>query len=183
MCWRFVKLMNSIVVNKVIAFFHDHFIHLFRFSPEAHSKWNRSFIMGASCWFYAFPGLLLLLLLNEIRFCSIYEATLYILTALNSFISDWVFIGVSSYSHAFDRWFATASAISTIVKFFALSLTIFEFIIALIFLCVSLYMLRQSRKSKKENEFLFFHCSWHAIGSIGMCWLVWLEYCFVSKNT
>ena len=163
-------------VMKWIDFFKGQLLHLFQFSPEAHSKWNRSFIMGASCWFYSFPGILVLLLLLEARFCSLHEATLYILTALNSFMSDWVYIGVSSYSHALDRWFATASLLATVSKFFILSLTIVEWMIAIALLASSLYTLSQSRKSKVEKTFLFWHCAWHVIGPIGMCWLVLIEY-------
>lgn len=157
-------------------FFTEQILHLFHFSPEAHSKWDRSWLMGASCWFYSLPGMMLLLFPVEARFCSLHEATLYILTAFNSFMSDWVYVGVSSYSHAFDRWFATASALATVSKFFLLSLTLVEWGIAITLLLSSFYTLSQSRKAKVQKHFLFWHCIWHILGPFGMCWLVWIEF-------
>ena len=164
-------------------FFVRHISKLVKLSPEVHGSWEKSWIMGLSCWFYSFPGIMCFtLLLNEyyhypITFNFIFmEGILYTLTAFNSFLSDYVYIGIRHYSHAFDRIFATSSAISIFVKIFWVTFTILEFIMFCILWIIALSMLSRSRKSKTQNEFMFNHFLWHFVSSLGMCWIIWVQY-------
>ena len=171
--------MNSLTVD----FFVHHMTKLMKLSPEVHGSWQKSWIMGLSCWFYSFPGIMCFtLLLNEyydypLSFTFIIlEGILYTLTAFNSFLSDYVYIGITHYSHAFDRIFATSSAISIFIKIFWVTFTVIELFIWIILWIVALSMLSRSRKSKTQNEFMFNHFLWHLIGSMGMCWIIGIQY-------
>ena len=104
------------------------------------------------------------------------EGLLYTLTAFNSFLSDYVYIGITHYSHTFDRIFATSSAISMAFKTLIITFTLFEFVMFIIIWIIALSMLSKSRKSKRQNEFMFYHFAWHLIGSFGMCWVIWVQY-------
>merc|ERR1712154_67944 len=162
----------------------DFFLHqiraLARLSPEVHGKWDKSWLIGLSCWFYALPGILCFCLYPpSCRFATM-EGTLYTLTAINSFLSDYVYVGKRHFSHATDRIFATLSAVSIFSKIFtttyrygALSLNEFASFVAL--WVAALWMLSKSRRSSTQTEFIRHHFVWHLISSLGMCWIIWVE--------
>lgn len=164
-------------------FFVHHILHLFKLSPKVHGNWQPNWIIGASCWFYSFPGIMCIALLLPRYYqyplpfsYTFMESILYLLTAFNSFLSDYVYIGISHFSHAFDRIFATLSALSIFSKVFILTFTISEFIIFFILWIAALSMLNNSRKSKIQSEFMRFHFLWHLISSMGMCWVIWVQH-------
>lgn len=168
---------------RVKSFFRDQVTTLLAFSPEVHGKWERSWIMGLSCWFYSFPGILSLykgyqaFSNNPSRlFINILEGSLYIMTACNSFLSDHVYIGITHYSHAFDRVFATLSAVSIAVKVLFVKFTAFEVIIFVDLWAIALWMLSQSRKSRSQRDFVWNHFWWHLVSSLGMCWVISAQF-------
>ena len=177
------QIMGFMAQTQARNFLQDHLSHLFAFSPKVHGRWQRSWLMGLSCWFYAFPGIICFFMAFTVfaddplrQFLRVSEGLLYGMTAFNSFLADHVYLGITHYSHAFDRISATLSAVSIATKVFTTTFTLFEFTVFAALWITALSMLLKSRQSKTQRDFVWNHFMWHLVGSLGMCWVLWIQY-------
>ena len=177
-------------VASAVASARDFFIHQgrslsnFNLDP-GHTDKKKSIIVGISCWFYALPGILTLLLSVNLRWCAYIEGLFYIVTAFNSFVADYIVFGKKHYFQTIDRWTATISSGFTLIKsFLALRNTIYFYqnigilsrlCLAIFFWIVALPALAMSRKSTSQTSFVIWHSIWHLISASGMCVLVFTE--------
>mmetsp|Transcript_20042 Transcript_20042/g.32841 ORF Transcript_20042/g.32841 Transcript_20042/m.32841 type:complete len:212 (+) Transcript_20042:122-757(+) len=129
-----------------------------RLSRQSSLPWGhrRSTMIGMSCFLFLLPIPCL------IKSCCPFAAAMLFVVTVSSFSSDYLYSGVESWSHLFDRALAPIAFVSNIHAVYSL-FGIMWLLPAV--LCVKCHVMAMYySKQNNYDQFVIFHSLWHATG-------------------
>mmetsp|Transcript_21269 Transcript_21269/g.30452 ORF Transcript_21269/g.30452 Transcript_21269/m.30452 type:complete len:216 (-) Transcript_21269:105-752(-) len=130
-----------------------------RLSTQSSLPWGhrRSTMIGISCFLFLLPIPCL------IKSCCPFAAFMLACVFVSSFSSDYLYSGVESWSHLFDRVLAPIAFLSNIYAVYSLFGIIWAFLSLVAVKCHLMAMYHSKRNN--YDEFVIYHSLWHATGA------------------
>jgi len=156
-------------------------------STKSRIVWGRSTVVGISCFLYVLPGVVAFLMGgtaddSDMKLWSAITLSLWLLQALLSFNSDYVFAGRSSVAHILDRGIAPTMALfitwRTIVVIATARLQWYHYLSILFGIPFIFQCLYNSRKCETGSQFRLWHSMWHLTSSVGCGFVTYLEFTY-----
>eukprot|EP01084_Bolivina_argentea_P111646 199136_1 len=139
-------------------------------TPDEHERgaphWT-NWMVAISCSFFIMPSLLIIVLRawNNVRMCIIFDAIYFIIVAICSFLSDYVYCWSTEKTCVdfvtVDQWTATGGVVIVIIGIVINPYPIILRIIDFGALLGAIYCIGKSRRAEDKYAWRKWHCIWH----------------------
>jgi len=143
-------------------------------------EWT-NWIVGLSCSCFIMPSITILILQawNVNRMCIIFDCIYFIIVAICSFLSDYVYCYHPNPPLSFvtiDQWTATGGVLCVILVILINPFPIILRFLNFVILATALFFIGKSRKAPTAKQWRKWHCIWHLFSGIGLSYIYCQEY-------
>jgi len=178
------SLSNKLNRSAPILFLKDHGQKLVGKKKPVDEERDRSWTnwwIGISCCCFLMPSMTILILRawSDVRRCIIFDCIYFVIVAICSFLSDFVYCYVKDPPLPFetiDQWTATGGVVVVIVNILVNPYPLILRVCFFMVLGIALYLIGKSRKATTGQQWRKWHIIWHIFCGFTLSFIYVQEY-------